>query len=349
MGAALPIPAWFDAAKADKIWQVDYETRAQQAHDWAKQHNLKPAASDQLKVNLTIVDGQNTFCVPSGELFVGGRSGNGAVDDNVRLSEFIYRNLSNISTIAATMDTHKSFQIFHAEFLINDQGQNPAPFTLISTEDVKNGVWDVNPAVAWTVASGNLNYLQQHLRHYVEMLEAAGKYQLCIWPYHAMLGGVGHALAATLEEALHFHTHARGSQWRAEIKGGHPLTENYSVMAPEVMTTWDPNNPNGTQMNVQRNVRFLEALASFDVVIIAGQAKSHCVAWTIADLLDWMKAKDPKLVEKVYLLEDCSSPVVTPVIDFTDAADDAFQRFADEGMHVVQSTVPMDQWPDLVF
>jgi len=47
-------------------------------------------------------------------------------------------------------------------------------------------------------------------------------------------------------------------------------------------------------------------------VIIAGQAKSHCVAWTIDDLLEDIIAQDRRLVEKVYLLEDCTSAVVVP-------------------------------------
>jgi nicotinamidase-related amidase len=89
-------------------------------------------------------------------------------------------------------------------------------------------------------------------------------------------------------------------------------------------------------------------LPNVDAVIIAGQAKSHCVAWTIDDLLTEAKARSPKLVEKVYLLEDCTSPVVIPgVVDFTDQADAAFQRFADAGMHVVRSTDPIDTWPGL--
>ena len=341
----LPIPAWFDPKKVGQIWQVEYETMAAKAIDWRKKNNLKAAAADRTKVCVMLVDAQITFCCPSGELFVGGRSGTGAVDDNVRLIEFMYREMGNISQFAATMDTHKTFQIFHPMFLVNDAGEHPAPFTLVSTADVRNGVWKVNPGVAWSVANGNYSYLQNHLMHYVSELEKAGKYVLIIWPHHAMLGGIGHALVPSIEEALHVHNVARSSQWLAEIKGGHPLTENYSVMCPEVLTTFDPSTGGSAPLNVQRNVRFLEKLATFDVVAIAGQAKSHCVAWTIADLLDWMKAKDPRLVEKVYLLEDCTSPVVTPVMDFTKDADEAFQKFADAGMHIVQSTTPIEQWP----
>jgi nicotinamidase-related amidase len=81
-------------------------------------------------------------------------------------------------------------------------------------------------------------------------------------------------------------------------------------------------------------------------VIIAGQAKSHCVAWTIDDLLTEIRAREPALTRKIYLLEDCTSPVVVPgVADFTAEADAAFQRFAAAGMHVVRSVDPIGSWP----
>ena len=93
----------------------------------------------------------------------------------------------------------------------------------------------------------------------------------------------------------------------------------------------------------------MAALLSYDAVIIAGQAKSHCVAWTIDDLLAGA-AGERRLAEKVYLLEDCSSPVVVPgVVDYTDEADRAFERFAEAGMHVVHSTYPIAKWPGMAF
>jgi nicotinamidase-related amidase len=74
-------------------------------------------------------------------------------------------------------------------------------------------------------------------------------------------------------------------------------------------------------------------------LVIAGQAKSHCVAWTVSDLLEDITVIDLKLAQKVYLLEDCTSPVVVPgVVDHTDAADAAYERFAKAGLHVVKST-----------
>ena len=43
------------------------------------------------------------------------------------------------------MDTHQALQIFHALFLVNDQGEHPAPFALISEQDILKGIWKFNP------------------------------------------------------------------------------------------------------------------------------------------------------------------------------------------------------------
>ena len=81
-------------------------------------------------------------------------------------------------------------------------------------------------------------------------------------------------------------------------------------------------------------------------MVVAGQAKSHCLAWTIDDLLSEDDVREHALAERTYLLEDCTSPVVVPgVVDYTDEADAAFERYAAAGMHVVSSTDPIEEWP----
>ncbi|BAC08094.1 tsl0542 [Thermosynechococcus vestitus BP-1] len=81
-------------------------------------------------------------------------------------------------------------------------------------------------------------------------------------------------------------------------------------------------------------------LLAGDRLIIAGQAKSHCVAWTVADLLREIQQRDPQLAQRVYLLEDCMSPVVVPgVVDFSKAANAAFAEFAAAGMHRITTTM----------
>ena len=96
------------------------------------------------------------------------------------------------------------------------------------------------------------------------------------------------------------------------------------------------------------NDALIARLLEFDAVVIAGQAKSHCVAWTIDDLLDAHSAREAALAPRVYLLEDCTSPVVVPgVVDYTEPADASFERFADAGMRVVRSTDPIESWPGI--
>jgi len=184
--------------------------------------------------------------------------------------------------------------------------------------------------------------LQQFALHYTKRLNFDSKYPLTVWPYHSMLGGIGHALVAAVEEACFFHTMARHSQTRLELKGSNPLTENYSMLSPEVLVDSEGNEI------AQKNDPFITTLLSVDKVSIAGQAKSHCVIWTVADLLTEIQARDPSLAHNIYLLEDCTSPVVVPnLVDFTDQADQTFQQFAAAGMHRVQSTVAMADWPGM--
>jgi nicotinamidase-related amidase len=335
----LPVPPHFNPDKVGKVWKVSYQERAEEARKWIKQYNVKPAATDMVKICLVAVDIQNTFCTPKFELYVGGRSGTGAIDDNRRLCEFIYRNLDVITQICPTMDTHQAMQIFHSIYLVNDKGEHPAPFTLISEEDVRKGVWRFNPFLCHSLQISE-DFGQRQLLYYTKKLKECGKYDLTIWPYHAILGGIGHALVASVEEAIFFHGIARYSQPDFHVKGDRPFTEHYSVLGPEVIEGFD-GKPIG-----RKSDKFFKKLLEFDAVIIAGQAKSHCVAWTIDDLLAGILVQDRQLVEKVYLLEDCTSPVVIHgVIDYTDQANAAFQRFADAGMHLVRSTDPIKNWP----
>ncbi len=336
---ALPIPDFFDPDKVTDVWRVPYQEHAVTARKWAVRHTIPCATQDQNRVGLLLVDVQNTFCIPGFELYVGGESGTGAVEDNRRLCRFIYRNLNRITQICPTLDTHQAAQIFHSLFLVNAAGDHPEPYSLISIDEIEANVWQVNPELLETLALDKAQ-AGDFLRHYTQTLKACGKYELTVWPYHAMLGGIGHALVSAIEEAVFFHTIARQSQPDLQIKGGNPLTENYSILRPEVLTDA------GGRGIAQENRAFIQKLLGYDALIIAGQAKSHCVAYTIQDLLDEIVSIDPKRAGRVYLLEDCTSPVVIPdVISYASQANEAFHRFAEAGMHIVQSSEPMAAWP----
>jgi nicotinamidase-related amidase len=337
----LPVPAHFDPNRVGEVWRVGYEERARDAAAWAEEHGLAPAADDSIRVCLLAVDVQNTFCIPGFELFVAGRSGTGAVDDSRRLCEFVYRNLGTITQIIPSLDTHHAMQIFHAIWLVDDEGNHPDPYTLISVEDVEAGRWKVNEPVAEALGIG-ADYAARDLAHYTRRLAEGGKYELTIWPYHALLGGIGHALVSAVEEAFFFHGVARYSRPDFEVKGENPLTEHYSMLGPEVT-----EGPDGDTLG-KLNTWLIDKLLTFDAVVVAGQAKSHCLAWTIDDLLEGDEVRERRLAERTYLLEDCTSPVVVPgVVDYTDEADAAFERYSAAGMHVVRSTTPIESWPGL--
>ena len=335
----LPIPSFFNSDKVGEVWRVLYQERAGDAVKWQSKHGIGASAKDAFRVCLMLIDIQNTFCIPGYELYVGGATGNGAVDDNQRLGAFIYRNIPAITQICPTMDTHQVMQIFHSIFLVNNTGDHPDPYTLVSLEDIEKGVWRFNTKLAESLEI-DVHFGPAHLVHYARRLKAGGKYDLTIWPYHAMLGGIGHALVPAVEEAIFFHAMCRFSQPDFQLKGNHPLTENYSAVRPEIIEGLDNRKLTGI------NQRLMDMLLAFDAVIIAGQAKSHCVAWTVADLLSEIENKNPALASRVYLLEDCTSPVVIPeVIDYTEPANKAFERFEKAGMHIVKSTDPLLDWP----
>jgi nicotinamidase-related amidase len=335
----LELPPHFDPDRVGEVWRVAYEDRAREARAWASQHGLPAAAEDSLRLCLLVVDVQNTFCIPGFELFVAGRSGHGAVDDSRRLVEFMYRNLGVITQVVPSLDTHDVMQVFHAIWLVDQDGNHPGPYTLVSVDDVERGRFRVNPAIADALGLAQ-TYAERHLSFYTQRLAEGKKYDLTIWPYHAMLGSIGHALVSSVEEAIFFHTIARYSQPEFQVKGHNALTEHYSILGPEVT-----EGPDGERLGV-KNQALIDKLQTFDGVIVAGQAKSHCLAWTVDDLLEHDEMQ--VLADRTYLLEDCTSPVVVPgAVDYTDEANAAFARYSDAGMHVVRSTDPIEQWPGM--
>lgn len=344
----LPLPAWYrpDAA-ADWSYRADAQALMEHAATHRKAHNVRAAAADRHNLHLLLIDVQKDFCFPEGTLFVGGRSGTGAIDDSRRLAEFIYRNLGSITNITTTMDTHFAHQIFFPAFWVDDQGAPLAAHREIRTGEIRSGAVKPNPAVAGWLCRGNYAWLLAQCLHYCDELEQAGKYTLYLWPPHCLLGSDGHALTGVIHEARLFHAYCRSSQSWVEVKGGHPLTENYSVLRPEVLTRHDG------QTLATRNTGFLKTLFEADAVVIAGQAASHCVKSSIDDLLEEIVKHDRNLARKVYIMTDCMSSVTVPdgqggfVADFTPEAEAALSRFAAAGMHLVKSTDPLPGWEGL--
>ncbi len=336
----LPLPPFFDPGHAES-W--DYAPDPAQllsaAQAWRDDFRVAPAGMDALTTLLLVIDAQRDFCHPKGSLFVGGRSGRGAIDDCARLCAFIYRCANQLTAVDCTLDTHLPHQIFFSTFWQDAHGNPVDAHREVSAEQVRAGDLEPRPELVATLGLPSYDWLRQQAIDYCERLESRGRYQLYLWPLHCLLGGDGHALHGIVQEARLFHSFLRTSPGHLEAKGDNPLTENYSVLAPEVLIRHD-----GLPL-AQRNDRYLERLLSFDRLIIAGQAASHCVRFTLDDLIEQLATHRPDMLDRITLLEDCMSAVAVPdnngdgfAVDFTDSAEGALDRYRELGIRVVRST-----------
>ena len=361
IGRDLPLPPFYEPANAERwCYAPDPLNLFRRAEAWRSEHKVAPSGSDRFRIHLLLVDVQKDFCFPQGALFVGGRSGRGAVEDSRRIAEFIHLNAARITKITTTLDTHLVYQIFFPWFFVDEDQRPLEPHTLVRMEDEGRSLLNTdasgkvlhprvrpNPAVAWWVCGGDYEWLCKQTEYYCSELSKGGRYTLYLWPPHCLLGTEGHGIVGVVQEASMFHSFLRGAQSWFEIKGNDPLTENYSVLRPEVLLKWD-----GSPL-AQENRGFVETLLKADAVLIAGQAASHCVKSTAEDLLRAISERDGRLAGRIYLLTDCMSSVVVPdgkggiAADFTHQAEEAQGRFAAAGMHLVKSTDPVESWPGI--
>lgn len=237
--------------------------------------------------HLICIDPQNDFCTREGKNGeIGKLYVKGADQDMVRLAKFIQKNSRRLSKIHCTLDSHQWIHIAHPSFWINSNGQTPLPFTQIAVEDVSEGRWMArNPR--W----------QQRAKKYVETLKKNERYKLIIWPPHCLLGTWGHSLTRDIQKAL-YEWEAEFNQVNFIFKGNNMFTEHYSALIADVP---DDNDP-----STQLNLKLLEEIFEADEIIIAGEAKSHCVANTVRDLAD---ISGDERVKKMVFLEDTSSSV----------------------------------------
>lgn len=313
-------PDFYKPSQVSELYLERAGLVADAAEVWARTHRIQPSSSDTQRIAAFGIDVQVGFCTPGASLFVPG-----AVEDTARTIEWLYRNLGRVTELFFSLDTHRMFQIFHPAWWVDAEGRHPAPLTPVFHEEVKSGRWRAT------------RFSEESLE-YVRKLEAAGKYVLTVWPYHALLGGLSHALVPAMMEAALFHAAARKQQTHFETKGLAPLTENYSVLSPEVTEL------RGESVGGFNDALFMR-LMSFERVYVFGQAKSHCVLSTVNDLLARIDATEPALASKLYILEDAMSPVPAPPLsplpehlDFPKLANAAVERWRRAGAHVVRTS-----------
>lgn len=268
-----------------------------------------------MKIHLLIIDPQNDFCHKNGSLRVPG-----ADADMTRLAALVDRIGHKLEDIHVTMDSHHMLDVAHKLYWQDSQGNYPAPFTMISAADVRAGKW--TPRIPDKA-------LYDRTLNYLDTLEANGRYICTVWPDHCRIGTWGHNVYEPLEKAL--------SKWEEKhlaivdyvTKGSNPHTEHYSAVKAEVPDPADPFT--------QINTRLLQVLEEADLLLVGGEADSHCVLNTVKDIVAQFA---PENVKKIYLLTDCMSSVADPpgTTLFTDAVAEFHDEMRKKGMQFVKST-----------
>lgn len=243
----------------------------------ARREEVPPSSDDSEKILFLAIDMQNDF-MEKGELAVPGSHG-----DVLRAARFLYDHLDRITRVAVSLDTHQPEQIFHPIWWVDEAGNHPAPFTIITLEDVQSGTWR---AVHHPVES----------LAYVRKLGEWSKKALCIWPYHCLEGTFGAALESQFANMVYFHAIARKSTPLRIVKGKDPLSEMYGIVKPEIGT------------DDAADTELLRELANYDRIIVAGEAKSHCVLESLRQILAHYEG-DPEMTSRITVLADCMSPI----------------------------------------
>ncbi|KAE8895183.1 hypothetical protein PF005_g919 [Phytophthora fragariae] len=234
-----------------------------------------------------------------------------ANEDAARIAAFITKHARQLSQLVLTLDSHQRYHIAHGVFWENAEGQSPEPFTLITAKDVAAGVWRPRDAS-----------LKSYVLAYTTALEASGKFTLCIWPEHCLIGSPGHNIVPNVHAAALEWTKCSLKPVQYVMKGCNSFTEHYSALKAEFELPYDP----ATSLNQA----LVDSLKLADKVVVCGEAVSHCVNYTVRDLVAaWPQHRCKDLV----ILTDCASPVP----GFEKAGEEFLRDMAAEGLTLTTS------------
>lgn len=232
-----------------------------------------------------LIDPQRDFCHPNGSLYVPG-----AEQDMQRVAKMILAIKNKLSKIYLTLDSHRKLDIAHPLWWKNKTNQHPESFTIITSQQVEQGEW---MAAIPSYQAKSLAYLK--------LLKKNSRYPHTIWPEHCLIGGSGHCIDDSILAALN-QCEQQYIPIEIIVKGLNPFTEHFSAIGAEVP---DINSP-----DTQKNIQLIKSIESADLVLIAGEAATHCVLNTVEDIASGFENKNS--IKKLIWLSDGSSAVPNP-------------------------------------
>lgn len=274
------------------------------------------AIENEKKKILLIIDPQNDFH-EGGTLAVPN-----AVEDAKKIAKLIESR--KFDEIHVSLDTHTDKHIGHSGFY----KPSYEPF-----KEFKTNTDNLVPS--------DEELPEDYLRKYNDKHMEKRNLNFNLWPLHCIEKTDGHKIHPIINDALT----VKENIVKYHIKGQNELTEMYSIFSATVDPSelkfdnennlksyfrydgeYKDNPYNGTGYKREEGVYTYEEackmvnlatdmnngliknlLGENNDVYVCGQARSHCVADSIIDLLSY-KEKNNSLSE-IYLIEDCSSPV----------------------------------------
>ena len=291
-------------------------------------------------VHLLLVDPLGSFCnevpaeeqqvVHDGELCVPG-----AAQDMERVATLI-EDPNLFDKIWVFRDQHPWLHISHPCWFYTENLEFPDPFTTISLEAPKKGYALADYKILGTAVSGEETYYSvdpeyhhwtvRYLQQVAKRVNKEGHPPHTIWPPHCLDGTPGAMVVPCVANALLEWSETRRKVVSWIPKGQCPFVESHSGIEPVVPYPKFGMSTGWINMRQDMVTFLLSEMHNADIVVVAGEAATHCVPATLDDIVAAFEEQGVAMnfAQKCVLLTDAMSNVP----GFEPQADEFLHRMA---------------------
>ena len=232
-----------------------------------------------------------------------------AYEDSVKIAKMIEENPGLFDEVIVTLDTHDIMHIAHSRCWYRNESSDftvdctwgkecgcegphyhPKPEVKITFEDIHKEKWLPTPGLEVKYDFETYDKLVEWCKYYTKKLNS--KIKLTIWPEHCIQGTIGHQVVPNIKAALEKWEKDYSRKVTIVEKSPNCRTEMYSALVADV--------PVKNERSTQFNEKILVQLRLADVIVVCGQAMSHCVNRTVRDIVDNLHQD----ASKILLLKD---------------------------------------------